>query len=156
MRQGRRKQSPQLREALPEPETGTELRLRRPPARPPAGDAGGAGGPLPRPASPGRLRAAPPAAGGLPSPDLTATEAAGGRSSGSQPSAFAPTQRQPDGGGRAPEGGGLRGLRSGKPLRAGTSQTPGTWMDWELKSQKLPDKLPMATSQGQRVVVQLC
>lgn len=30
-----------------------------------------------------------------------------------------------------------------------TSQTPGTWMDWELKSQKLPGKLPMATSQGQ-------
>lgn len=73
-----------------------------------AGDAGGAGGPLPRPASPGRLRAAPPAAGGRPSPALTAPAAAGaarGRSSGEQPSARTPTQRQPERGGgpRPPE-----------------------------------------------------
>lgn len=89
-----------------------------------AGDAGGAGGPLPRPASPGRLRAAPPAAGGLPSPDLTAaaaaaaTAAAGARGEGAaarSPPALAPTQRQPEGGGGAPAGGGLR--PPGSPLR---------------------------------------
>lgn len=63
-----------------------------------AGDAGCARGPLPRPASPGRLRAAPPAAGGLPGPALTAAAAgaARGRSTGFGPPALAPTQRQPE------------------------------------------------------------
>lgn len=93
-----------------------------------AGDAGCAGGPLPRPASPGRLRAAPPAAGGLPSPALTAaaaTAAAGaarGRSTGLQPSGPRP-HPAPAGGGEAERQRvavlGLPGPRSGKLLRAG-------------------------------------
>ena len=94
-----------------------------------AGDAGGWGGPLPRPASPGRLRAAPPAAGGLPSPDLTAaaaaaTAAAGaarGRSAGSQPSALAPPSASQTGEAERRRVAvlGLPGIRSGKLLRAG-------------------------------------
>lgn len=53
----------------------SDLRLGR------AGDEGGAVGPLPWSASPGRLRAGPLEARGLPSPDLTAvTAAARGRS----------------------------------------------------------------------------
>lgn len=65
-----------------------------------AGDAGGAGSPLPRPASPGRLRAAPPAAGGRPGPDLTAAEAPrrrerSGKRTARRPPALVPSQRQP-------------------------------------------------------------
>ena len=103
-------------------------RRRRPP--PPARVSGtAAGGP------PGGRRA--------PQPRSDGHRGGGGRSSGSKPSALAPTQRQPDGGGRAPEGGGLRGLRSGKPLEAGVrragraqeaSGVGGGWMCCSLAS----------------------
>ncbi|KAK2499391.1 hypothetical protein MC885_010480 [Smutsia gigantea] len=64
-----------------------------------AGDAGGAGGPLPRPASPGRQQAAPPAAGGRPGTDLTAAEAPRrrerrGKCTARRPPALVPSQRQ--------------------------------------------------------------
>lgn len=81
---------------------------------PGAGDAGGAGGPLPLPASPGRLRAAPAAARELPS--LTAAAAAG---------EGAPARRlRPS----PPRGAGPRWERrvaSGKRLGAGVRRTGG-------------------------------
>lgn len=94
-----------------------------------AGDAGGAGGPLPRPASPGRLRAAPPAAGGLPSPTLTATAAAATAAAercGEGAPARSPPPSPPPSASQRGEAErhrvavlGLPGLRSGKLLRAG-------------------------------------
>lgn len=55
-----------------------------------AGDEGGAVGPLPWPVSPGRLRAGPLAARGLPSPDLTAAATAAARGRSPQLSALRP------------------------------------------------------------------